>query len=68
MFLEKHETKAIQLNMFELKDEDTLKIRRILENCNIDNMTPLEALVKLQEIREVGFQKNALKIFNLKCF
>ena len=53
MFFEKYETKSIQLNMFELKDEDTLKIRRILENCNIDNMTPLEALVKLQEIREV---------------
>ncbi len=35
-------TKAIQLNMFELKDEDSLKTRRILENCDINNMTLLE--------------------------
>jgi hypothetical protein len=37
--------------MFELRDEDTLKIRRILAGCDIDRMTPVEALLKLQEIK-----------------
>jgi len=40
-----------QLNMFELKDEDTLKIRNILAECDIDRMTPVEALLKLQEVK-----------------
>lgn len=42
---------SIQLNMFELKDEDTLKIRNILAGVDIDRMTPVEALLKLQEIK-----------------
>lgn len=41
----------IQLNMFELKDTDTLKIRNILAECDIDRMTPVEALLKLQEVK-----------------
>ncbi|MEL6653076.1 MAG: DNA mismatch repair protein MutS, partial [Bacteroidota bacterium] len=44
--------KTIQLNMFELKDADTLKIRQILAGCDIDRMTPVEALLKLQEIKQ----------------
>lgn len=43
----------IQLNMFELKDADTLKIREILSGCDIDRMTPVDALLKLQEIKGV---------------
>lgn len=43
----------IQLNMFELKDADTLKIRQILAGVDIDRMTPVEALLKLQEIKRV---------------
>ncbi|MEM6628678.1 MAG: DNA mismatch repair protein MutS [Bacteroidota bacterium] len=43
----------IQLNMFELKDADTLKIREILQGVDIDRMTPVEALLKLKEIKEV---------------
>ena len=42
---------TIQLNMFELKDEDTLKIRKILSGVDVDRMTPVEALLKLQEIK-----------------
>lgn len=42
----------IQLNMFELKDADTLKIREVLAGCDIDRMTPVEALLKLQEIKK----------------
>ena len=41
-----------QLNMFELKDEDTLKIRQILAGVDIDRMTPIEAMLKLQEIKK----------------
>ncbi len=44
--------KKIQLNMFELKDADTLKIRNILSGLDIDRMTPVEALLKLQEIKQ----------------
>ncbi len=43
----------IQLNMFELKDSDTLKIREILKGVDIDRMTPVEALLKLQQIKQV---------------
>ncbi|TAE50984.1 MAG: DNA mismatch repair protein MutS [Bacteroidetes bacterium] len=43
---------AIQLNMFELKDADTLKIRQILSGVDIERMTPVEALLKLQEIKQ----------------
>jgi DNA mismatch repair protein MutS len=42
---------SIQLNMFELKDTDTLKIRNILAGLDINSMTPVEALLKLQEIK-----------------
>jgi DNA mismatch repair protein MutS len=42
---------AIQLNMFELKDADTLRIREVLAGVDIDRMTPVEALLKLQEIK-----------------
>lgn len=45
------ETQSLQLNMFELKDADTLKIRQILSGVDIDRMTPVEALLKLQEIK-----------------
>jgi hypothetical protein len=38
--------------MFELKDADTLKIRNILAGVDIDRMTPVEALLKLQEIKQ----------------
>ncbi len=41
----------IQLNMFELKDPDTVVIRNIMAECDIDRMTPVEALLKLQEIK-----------------
>lgn len=43
----------IQLNMFELKDQDTLRIREVLSGVDIDRMTPVEALLKLQEIKRV---------------
>ena len=42
------EKQSLQLNMFELKDADTLKIRQILKGVDIDRMTPVEALLKLK--------------------
>ena len=45
------ERQNFQLNMFELKDADTLRIRQILQGVDIDRMTPVEALLKLQEIK-----------------
>ena len=51
------EKQTIQLNMFELKDADTLKIRQILKGVDIDRMTPVEALLKLQEIKRALFQE-----------
>jgi len=50
--------KKIQLNMFELKDADTLKIRNILSGLDIDRMTPVEALLKLQEIKQALIEEN----------
>ncbi len=44
---------TIQLNMFELKDSDTLKIRQLLAGTDIDRMTPVEALLKLQELKRI---------------
>lgn len=44
--------RAIQLNMFELKDADTLRIRQILSGVDVNRMTPVEALLKLQEIQQ----------------
>lgn len=44
---------TIQLNMFELKDSDTLKIRKLLAGTDIDRITPVEALLKLQELKRI---------------
>ncbi|MEO1451261.1 MAG: DNA mismatch repair protein MutS, partial [Bacteroidota bacterium] len=44
---------SIQLNMFELKDADTLKIRDFLAGTDIDRITPVEALLKLQELKRI---------------
>lgn len=46
------ERQNIQLNMFELKDEDTLRIRQILSGVDVNRLTPIEALLKLQEIQK----------------
>jgi DNA mismatch repair protein MutS len=43
--------KELQLNLFELKDEHTLKLRQILSGIDVDRLTPVEALLKLQELK-----------------
>lgn len=52
---------TVQLNMFELKDADTLKIRNILSGLDIDRMTPVEALLKLQEIKAALVDEDQVK-------
>ncbi len=51
-------TQPIQMKLFELMDEDTLKLRKILAHMDIDRMTPIEALLKLQEIKREILDKN----------
>jgi hypothetical protein len=38
--------------LFELKDEHTLKLRQILSGIDVDRLTPVEALLKLQELKK----------------
>ncbi|MCS7074357.1 MAG: DNA mismatch repair protein MutS, partial [Bacteroidia bacterium] len=44
---------TVQMNLFELKDEDTAKIRLLMSGVDIDRITPVEALLKLQEIKRI---------------
>jgi DNA mismatch repair protein MutS len=53
--LEKREDRArrkdeFQINLFEYKDNE---LRDILDKINVENMTPLEALNKLQELKKL---------------
>jgi DNA mismatch repair protein MutS len=52
---EKREERArrkdeFQINLFEYKDEE---LRDIINKINVEEMTPLEALVKLQELKRI---------------
>ncbi len=51
-------TQPIQMKLFELMDEDTLKLRKLLSHIDIDRMTPVEALLKLQEIKREILDKH----------
>ncbi|HQV77527.1 MAG TPA: DNA mismatch repair protein MutS [Chitinophagales bacterium] len=48
-------TKAdeIQLNMFAMDDPRLLKLKEVLEKVNINTMTPMEAMLKLDELRKL---------------
>lgn len=41
----------LQLSIFDAHSDTFREIRKILENTNIDQLTPVEALLKLQEIK-----------------
>ncbi len=45
--------KPIQLNLFQMEDERLLKIQQLLQSININAITPLEALLKLNEIQNI---------------
>jgi DNA mismatch repair protein MutS len=41
----------VQLSIFDAHTETFRDIRRLLEGLDINNLTPVEALLKLQEIK-----------------
>ncbi len=42
-----------QLNMFAMDDPRLLKLKEVLEKVNINSLTPVEALMKLDELRKL---------------
>ena len=44
---------AMQLQMFALGDPVLAEIRAVLESLDIDRMAPVEALLRLHEIRQL---------------
>ena len=46
-------TQPTQMKLFELMDEDTFKLRKIFSEIDIDRLTPVEALLKLQELKQI---------------
>ena len=44
---------ALQLSIFETADPTAGRLRELLENVSINNMTPIECMMKLQELKEV---------------
>ena len=50
-------TKPIQLSLFHLEDERLNKIQAILKAINLNTITPIEALIKLNEIQKIINEK-----------
>ena len=51
--LMKMQKQAVQLQMFSLDDPVLIKIRDVLNNLDVNTLTPIEALMKLDEIQKV---------------
>jgi DNA mismatch repair protein MutS len=51
--LMKMQKQAVQLQMFSLDDPVLIKIRDVLNNLDVNTLTPVEALMKLDEIQKV---------------
>ena len=51
--LMKIQKQAVQLQMFSLDDPVLIKIRDVLNNLDVNTLTPIEALMKLDEIQKV---------------
>lgn len=47
------ENQSFQLNMFSMDDPRLLKLKSILEEVDVNTMTPVEALLKLNELRKL---------------
>ena len=41
-----------QLSFFDIEDPKMQEIRKIIENLDIDNLSPVEALIKLNQIKK----------------
>ncbi|RKD14547.1 DNA mismatch repair protein MutS [Pelobium manganitolerans] len=51
--LMKMQKQPVQLQMFSLEDPVLIKIRDVLNNLDVNTLTPVEALMKLDEIQKV---------------
>ena len=51
--LMKMQKQAVQLQMFSLDDPVLIKIRDVLKKLDVNTLTPIEALMKLDEIQKV---------------
>ena len=49
----KMQKQPVQLQMFSLEDPVLIKIRDVLNNLDVNTLTPVEALMKLDEIQKV---------------
>lgn len=49
----KMQKQSVQLQMFALEDPVLIKIRDVLNNLDVNTLTPVEALMKLDEIQKV---------------
>ena len=47
------ENQNFQLNMFSMEDPRLLKLKEVIEQVDINTMTPVEALLKLSELRKL---------------
>lgn len=55
--LKKVPTTAYQLNIFDGVTHDLSKVREILQSVDINTLTPIEALMKLNELKEIVKEK-----------
>ena len=46
------ESKKLQLSFFDVEDPKMQEIRKIIEDLDIDNLSPVEALIKLNQIKK----------------
>jgi DNA mismatch repair protein MutS len=44
-----------QLTLFQLADPTARQLREVLEDVEIERITPVEALLKLQELKRIAF-------------
>ena len=52
--LKKMDTKQFQLNIFDGLAEDLKRIKEVLEGVEINSLTPVEALMKLNELKQIA--------------
>lgn len=52
--IKKLEPEKYQLNMFQLDDPRLVKIREKLDNIDVNTLTPVEALLKLNELKKIS--------------
>ena len=50
--LKKIQQQQFQLNMFSMDDPQLIKVRELLENIDINTLSPIEALMKLKELQD----------------